>query len=97
MVPMVTTNSIRAKFHGLTKKLVLVFFVLLILVVAQTPKTQASVPSSQDKALSFLRNVMQLDMSKYTTTLTEHTQPSAGEEYLTYQLNSFLKSKVDVV
>jgi hypothetical protein len=66
---------------------------LLILTVAQVPKTQASTSSSQDKALSFLSDVMQLDMAKYTVTLTDHTQPNAGEEFLDYRLDAFLESQ----
>ncbi len=52
-------------------------FVLILLIsislVAQMPKTQAATPNPglQEKALSFLRDVIQLDMSKYTLTLND--------------------------
>jgi hypothetical protein len=93
----------RLKLRSLPSKIVLsVVFLLLILVFAQVPKIQASKPSSQDKALSFFKDVMQLDMAKYTAALTEN---SSGD--LSYTLKAdkyhnlgifndfFIESKVD--
>ena len=80
-----TSNYCRSKLLTRTKLLVFTLILLIsIPLAAQTPKTQATTPNPspnpgmQDKALSFLRDVIQLDMSKYIFTLdlkyteTEH-------------------------
>lgn len=73
----------------------IIVILLLVLVIAQVPRSEASTSTSEEKALSFLTDVIGLDMSKYTTSVTRHTEPSAGEEYITYRLESFLTSQVD--
>ena len=81
-----------SRFH----RLIFVFiFLTLVLIVAEVPKSEAVSSSSKDKALSFLRDVIGLDMSKYTATMTKSSSPSAGEEYITYRLDKFLTSQVD--
>jgi hypothetical protein len=68
---------------------VLVILILTALIV-QTPRAQASTvsPSLGDKALSFLRNVVQLDLSKYRVTLYEND----GDQlfYKLYPIHSLL-------
>jgi hypothetical protein len=59
---MSTFHFIRAEFRRLNRIVFLVaIFLLLILFIGQTSKTQASVPNSQDNTLSFLRDVMHVD------------------------------------
>ena len=67
-----------------------VFTLILLLSIplaAQVPKTQAATPNPglQEKALSFLRDVTQLDMSKYTLTLNDKFSES---NHLFFNLNS---------
>ena len=66
---------------------------LLFLVVAKTANAQESVSSSQDKALFFLRDIVQVDLLKYTVKLTEDIHSSPGNESLVYNLNSNLFSQ----
>lgn len=73
----------------------LIVFLLLFLVVVQIPRTEASTITSEEKAVSFLSNVIGLDMSRYTASVTRHNGQSADEEYITYRLESFLTSQVD--
>jgi len=65
-----------------------IVLLLLFLVVAQVPRTESSTGTSEENALSFLREVLGFDMSKYTATLTERTQDDNGKEHITYRLNS---------
>ncbi len=65
---------------------VLMFVVLVsVSLIAQTPKVQASTIASNlgDKALSFLSNVIQLDLSKYKVTLYEN---ESNGNHLFYKL-----------
>lgn len=79
-----------------SKKFAFIIVILLsVLVIAQVPRSEASTSTSEEKALSFLTDVIGLDMSKYTTSVTRHTSSSAGEEYITYRLESFLTSQVN--
>jgi hypothetical protein len=68
-------------------KLWMLMLVVLIslLSIAQTPRAQAATatPSLGDKALSFLTDVIQLDLSKYKVTLYENT---SNGEHLFYRL-----------
>lgn len=86
-------------FQRLTKALVFVFvFLLLSLVVAGASGSEvaASASDSEGKALSFLGDVMGLDMSKYTATVARSSEPSAGAEYITYHLDGSFDSQVGV-
>jgi hypothetical protein len=66
-------------------------FILILLIsvpfaFAQMPKTQAAAPNLglQEKALSLLGDVIQLDLAKYTVTLDEQYSES---EHLSYKLD----------
>lgn len=72
-----------------------IIILLLFLVVTQVPRSQALSSTSEEKALSFLNEVIGLDISKYTASVTRHDGPNAGEEYITYRLDSFLTSQVN--
>lgn len=82
-----TSYHNRAK---LLKPIKLSVFTLILLIslplVAQMPKTQAATPNPglQDKAMSFLSEVIQLDMAKYTVTLNSKY---SGAEHLFFDLN----------
>lgn len=87
----------RAKLLNRTNLSIFTLILLIsILLFAQIPKTQAAAPNPdlQEKALSFLREVIQLDMAKYTVALNDKY---SGPEHLSYNLNlanaSFLDSR----
>jgi len=78
------------------KKVAFIFVILLfVLVVAQVPRTEASTNTSEEKALSFLSEVMRLDTSKYTASVTQHTQENKGKEHITIRLNGLLTGQID--
>jgi hypothetical protein len=80
-----------SRFHRL---LIIFVFLILSLVIFEVPKSEAASPSSQDKALSFLGDVIGLDMSKYTATLTRSAS-SGDDEEVSYNLGNSLTNHVD--
>jgi hypothetical protein len=76
----------RANLRSFGKIWVLMFVVLVsVSLIAQTPKVQASTdaPNLGDKALSFLSDVIQLDIAKYKVTLYEN---ESNGNHLFYKL-----------
>jgi hypothetical protein len=77
-----------------SRKSFIIFFVaVLALSFARAPLPSSATSDSQEKALSFLRDVIQLDMSKYTTTLVRDNAGTSGSgeipmQYLEFNLNS---------
>jgi hypothetical protein len=73
--------------HNLRKLCVFMLIVLIFVpILMQAPKAQAidTTPNLGDKALSFLDEVIQLDMSKYKVTLYEN---ESNGNHLFYKLN----------
>ena len=81
-----TTCLNRANLRSFGKIWVLMFVVLVsVPLIAQTPKVQASTVASNlgNKALSFLSDVIQLDIAKYKVTLYEN---ESNGNHLFYKL-----------
>jgi hypothetical protein len=72
------------------KLALIVVALLLFLIIVQVPGTQSSSNNSEEKALSFLSEVLELDTAKYVASVKEHTQENNGKEYITFRLNGFL-------
>lgn len=77
-----------------SKKAFIIFYVIVLaLSVARTPLASSATSDSQDKALSFLKDVIHLDMSRYTVTLAENDSRAANDGgffiQLRYDLFSF--------
>jgi hypothetical protein len=79
------------------KKLVIVFLLLLLSTawsLEMLPVAYSATPTVQEKALSFISNVLPLDMSKYTTTLTQYgktppsTESGSTTEIVQYSLEA---------
>jgi hypothetical protein len=84
----VPSHHSRAKLLNKTNMTVFTLILLIsISLVAQTPKTKAATPDSglSDKAMAFLRDVVQLDMSKYIFTLNDKYTEG---QHLFYKLDS---------
>jgi hypothetical protein len=84
----VKSHNNRAKLLNKTNTTVFMLILLIsISLVAQISKTQAAAPNQglQEKAMSFLRDVIQLDIAKYTLTLDDKYSES---EHLFYRMSS---------
>ena len=73
------------------------FFLVFVMLIAQAPRSQAATSNSRIRPCLFLRMPYRLNMTKYTSTLTENNQPSAGKEYLSYSLDAFLESYASAI
>jgi hypothetical protein len=96
----VAPHDSKAKLLNRTNMTVFTLILLIsISFVMQMPKTQAATPNPspnpglQDKALAFLRDVIQLDMSKYTLTLNKEFTTA---EHLFFNLDLTDKGIFDV-
>jgi hypothetical protein len=93
MVCNLTFHNGRASLHNLGKLCVFMLIVLIsVPLLMYAPKAQAidSTPNLEDKALSFLDDVIQLDMSKYKVTLYEN---ESNGNHLFYKLNPNTQSQ----
>lgn len=72
-------------------------FLVFVMLIAQAPRSQAATSNSRIRPCLFLRMPYRLNMTKYTSTLTENNQPSAGKEYLSYSLDAFLESHASAI
>ncbi len=78
----------------LIKTLVLaIAFLLLLSTIPFVPLAQASVSSNQDKAIFFLKDIVQINLSKYNVKLLEDVQSGIGKESLVYNLDSSLLNR----
>jgi hypothetical protein len=75
------------------QKLALIAVALLLFsIIIQVPRAESSTNGSEEKALSFLSDVLEFDTSKYAASVLEHTQENSGKEYITIRLNGFLSN-----